>query len=119
MPMNIRDGVFLSIGVAALVLAWPHAFQWMADGGNILDPVSFFRDAMTPGGTAAFLTIDVLAIWVVFMIWVVGDAARIGLGVKWGVAFALLSYVGVSFAFPVYLIVRDRFLARKSAPGTH
>jgi hypothetical protein len=62
----------------ALVLTWPHAFQWMAAGWNIFNPVAFFGDAMKPGGTAAFLSIDTAIAWLVFMVWVVfEDWARV------------------------------------------
>jgi len=45
---------------------------------------------------------------------VVGDTQRIGMGAKWGWFFVALSYIGVSMAFPVYLITRERFLDRRA-----
>ncbi|OSC31563.1 hypothetical protein B8W69_03720 [Mycobacterium vulneris] len=111
---NIRHAFFLLAGGVALILTWPHAFEWMAAGGNILDPFAFFRDAIAAGGTAAFLAIDMAIAWLVFMVWVVTDSKRIGLGYKWGWAFVAMSYVGVSLAFPVYLVARERFLAKQS-----
>lgn len=109
----VRHLFFLLAGVVALLLTWPHAFGWVAAGGNILDPVQFFGDAMAPGGTAAFLSIDMAIAWLVFMVWVVFDAKRIGLGYKWGAFFIVLSYIGVSMAFPVYLVTRERYLDRR------
>lgn len=116
---NIRHGAYLVAGLAALLLTWPYAFDWMSDGGNILNPIAFFGDAIDAGGTASFLSIDMLIAWAVFIVWVLTDSVRIGLGRKWGVAFVVLSYIGVSMAFPVYLVVRERFLdARASHSGT-
>lgn len=112
---NIRHAFFLLAGAVALVLTWPHAFDWMGDGGNILNPIAFFGDAIDAGGTAAFLSIDMAIAWLVFMVWVVFDAQHIGLGYKWGWFFVLLSYIGVSMAFPVYLITRERYLDRREA----
>jgi hypothetical protein len=109
---NIRHAFFILAGIAALVLTWPRAFQWMADGGNILNPIAFFGDAIAPGGTAAFLSIDMAIAWLVFMVWVVFDSKGIGLGYKWGWFFVALSYIGVSMAFPVYLVTRERFLEK-------
>ena len=43
---NIRHTFFILAGAVALVLTWPHAFRWMAAGGNILNPVEFFGDAI-------------------------------------------------------------------------
>ncbi|AJE87247.1 hypothetical protein SLNWT_6871 [Streptomyces albus] len=97
------------------MLTWPYAFDWMADGGNILNPVAFFGDAISPGGTAAFLAIDMAIAWAVFMVWVVFDAKRIGLGYRWGAVFVVLSYIGVSMAFPVYLVTRERHLGKRGA----
>jgi hypothetical protein len=114
-PLSIRHTLYLAAGVLALVLTWPHAFSWMDHGGNILNPIAFFGDAIKPGGTAAFLSLDMLVAWCVFMVWVVTDAKRIGLGTKWGWAFVALSYIGVSMAFPVYLVTRERFLDRSRA----
>ncbi|WP_231914266.1 hypothetical protein [Rhodococcus sp. LB1] len=34
------------------------------------------------------------------------------MGRKWGVVFVPLSYIGVSMAFPFYLVAREHFLAR-------
>jgi hypothetical protein len=114
---QIRHGVYVLLGIAAFFLTWPHAFDWMHHGGNIFNPVQFFADAVAAGGTAAFLSIDMAIAWLVFMIWVVFDSQRIGLGAKWGWIFVALSYVGVSLAFPVYLVTRERFLDRQK--GAH
>ncbi|GAA1434036.1 hypothetical protein GCM10009641_26360 [Mycobacterium cookii] len=111
---NIRHGFYVVAGAVALILTWPNAFQWMSKGGNILNPIAFFGDAIAPGGTAAFLSIDMAIAWLVFMVWVVSDSSRIGLGHKWGWVFVALSYIGVSMAFPVYLVTRERFLEKHS-----
>ena len=111
---NIRHAFYILAGAVALVLTWPHAFQWIAAGGNILNPVEFFGDAIAAGGTAAFLSIDMAIAWLVFMVWVVSDSKRIGLGYKWGWAFVALSYIGVSMAFPVYLVTRERYLEKRA-----
>jgi hypothetical protein len=111
---TIRHGFYILAGAVALVLTWPHAFQWIAAGGNILNPVDFFGDAISAGGTAAFLSIDMAIAWLVFMVWVVTDSKRIGLGYKWGWFFVALSYIGVSMAFPVYLVTRERYLDKRA-----
>ena len=113
MAQNIKHAFFIVLGIAALLLTWPHAFEWMRNGGNILNPFDFFGDAIKAGGTAAFLSIDMAIAWLVFMIWVVFDAHRIGMGYKWGWFFVALSYIGVSMTFPFYLVTRERFLDRK------
>lgn len=114
---TIRHGFYILIGIAALFLTWPHAFEWMRAGGNILDPLSFFMGPINAGGTSAFVTFDLVIVWIVYMVWVVFDARRIGMGAKWGWFFLALSWIGVSMAFPVYLVARERFLDRKAQQG--
>ncbi|HYP57997.1 MAG TPA: DUF2834 domain-containing protein [Beijerinckia sp.] len=110
MSTNVRHAFFIIIGVIALLVTWPHAFEWMRNGGNILNPIQFFADAINAGGSAAFLSLDMAIAWVVFMVWVVFDTRRIGMGIKWGWFFVALSYIGVSMAFPFYLVTRERFI---------
>ncbi|MEB3030075.1 DUF2834 domain-containing protein [[Mycobacterium] nativiensis] len=110
---NIRHAFYIAAGIAALLLTWPHAFDWMANGGNILNPFDFFGDAIAAGGTAAFLSIDMAIAWAIFMVWAVTDSKRIGAGQKWGWAFVALSYIGVSMAFPFYLVFRERYIANR------
>jgi hypothetical protein len=92
-----------------------HGLQWIAGGGNLINLTSFFIDSYKSGSAAAFLTVDIAIAWATFMIWVVGDAAKIGLGTKTGWAFIGLSFLGTCFAFPLYLVVRERHLAGKAA----
>ncbi|WP_368680259.1 DUF2834 domain-containing protein (plasmid) [Rhodococcus opacus] len=111
---NVRHALYIVTGIAAVLLTWPYAFDWMSAGGNILNPITFFGDGIGPGGTAAFLSIDMLIAWAVFTVWVVTDTVRIGMGLKSGVLFVALSYIGVSMAFPFYLVARERFLIRNA-----
>ena len=67
MSTNIKHAVFLILGILALIVTWPHAFDWMRAGGNILNPIDFFRDAIAAGGTAAFLSLDMLIAWIVLI----------------------------------------------------
>lgn len=111
--MNIRHMFYLVIGLFGAIATWSYGFQWIADGGNVFNPVEFFADGIRPGGTAAFLSIDMAVTWAVFLVWVCQDCMKIGLGKKWAAFFVVLTYIGVCFTFPVYLIVRERYLARK------
>lgn len=118
MSTTLRHGILIIISIAAFVLTWPYAYDWMRAGGNILNPVAFFRDAIVLGKTAAFLSLDAMFMWLTYMIWVLFDAQRIGLGPKWGVFFIFLSYLGVSMAFPVYIVVRERHLDKRARSGS-
>ncbi len=112
---SIKHAFLILIAVASLFVTWPFAFDWMQAGGNILNPLSFFVDPFRLGGASAFLTVDIAVVWIAYLVWVVPDAIRIGLGKKWGWTFFALSYLGTCFAFPIYLVVRERHLAKTGA----
>lgn len=117
MTQSLKHVALIIVAVMSLVLTWPHAFGWMAAGGNIFNAYDFFADAIRPGGTSAFLSLDILIVWVVYIAWVITDAPRIGAGLKWGLLFAALSYLGVCFSFPLYIVFRERHIDRNPAQG--
>lgn len=113
MSMNLRHAIYLITGIVALISLYPHAFDYMNAGGNFWNPIEFFGTGIAAGGAAAVLSTEMVAVCIVFWIWVIVDSRQIGLGTKWGVLFAIISYFGISFFFPLYLIVRERFLAKR------
>ena len=113
--MTLRHTLYIALALTGLVWCWMHGIAWIAAGGNIVNLPSFFIESYQSGNAAAFLTIDIAIVWAAFMIWVVGDAAKIGLGTKTGWIFIGLSFLGTCFAIPLYLIVRERHLAGRAA----
>ena len=112
-----RHALYIAAAIVSLIWAWMKGFAWIEGGGNILNLPSFFIDAYNSGDAAAFLTIDILFVWGIFIVWVISDAARIGLGTGKGILFALLSGLGTCFAFPLYLVVRERHLDSQQRAG--
>ena len=112
-----RHALYLLIAFVSAGAAWAFGIAWMQGGGNILNLPSFFLDAFRAGDAAAFLTIDILAAWVVYMIWVVPDAVRVGLGARTGWLFLALSFIGTCFALPLYLVRRERHLVKTGQAG--
>lgn len=115
--MAARHALYIAIAILSAAAAWWHGIAWVRGGGNLLLLPTFFLDAYRSGSAAAFLTIDILAAWIVFMIWVVPDAKRVGLGANKGWLYLALSFIGTCFAFPLYLVARERHLARTGAAG--
>ncbi len=113
--MNIRHALYCILAFTGLVWCWYHGIAWIAGGGNLLNLPSFFIDSYKSGSAAAFLTIDIAIVWATYLIWVVGDARKIGLGAGKGWLFFGLSFLGTCFAFPLYLVLRERHLAGKVA----
>ena len=115
---QLKHAVLIFISIASLFVAWPHGWDWMQAGNNILNFPSFFIQPYQMGGAAAFLTVDILVCWAAYLIWVVPDAKRIGLGAKVGWIFFFLSYLGTCFALPLYLVVRERHLDKQKGAAS-
>src|SRR3546814_19690400 len=109
---GVRHALYVAIAIVSAVAAWWHGIAWVQEGGDLVNLPSFFLDAYHSGNAAAFLTIDILAAWAVFLLWVVPDARRIGLGTRTGWLYFGLSFVAPCFAFPLYLVVPARHFAR-------
>lgn len=114
--MAVRHALFVLIAILSTIAAWWHGIAWVQEGGNLLLLPTFFLDAFRSGSAAAFLTIDILAAWIVFMIWVVPDAKQVGLGASKGWLYLALSFIGTCFAFPLYLVARERHLSKSANP---
>ncbi len=109
-----RHALFVAAAAISLVWVWTKGFGWPTEGGNLINLPGFFMDAYNSGNAAAFLTIGNLFVWGVFLVWVIADAKRIGLGTGTGVTFAMLSLLGMCFAFPLHLVRRERWLERRN-----
>lgn len=113
--LTFKHLIFIALAILGVGWCWMHGLAWMMAGGNILNLPGFFIESYNSGSAAAFLTVDIAIAWATFMIWVVGDAAKIGLGAGKGWLFVGLSFLGTCFAFPIYLVVRERHLAAREA----
>jgi hypothetical protein len=112
MTISPKHMFYVFIAFSALILTMSHGIAWAMAGGNLLNLPSFWIDAYNSGNAAAFLTVDAFVVWVCFMAWVIGDAKAIGLGAKTGALFVALTFLAISFAFPLYLVVRERHMAK-------
>jgi len=85
-----------------LLVPWWFNLRYFADGGSVL-PQVFFRDAMANALTTA-ITLDVYLAAVAFSAWVLGERC---VRRPWLVVVACFG-VGLSFALPLYLLLRRR-----------
>ena len=112
---------YITIGVFALVLTWVHLPPYLGSGfveGN----VQFWKDALLNANPAStFLAVDILFFVLAAEIWMVVDSRRIGMRFVWAY-IAVGTFIGISFAFPIYLAMREKHLMSTnstSAPLKH
>jgi uncharacterized membrane protein YhaH (DUF805 family) len=87
-----------------LVATWYFNLQYFAGGGSVA-PAAFFSAAGANALTTA-ITIDVYIAAVVFSAWVITERKR-HRAPRPGLYIVLCFAVGLAFAFPLYLAVRE------------
>ena len=96
---------WLVLVALGLLVPWWFNLRYFADGGSVL-PQVFFRDAMANALTTA-ITLDVYLAAVAFSAWVLGERR---VRRPWLIVAACFG-VGLSFALPLYLLLRRRRIA--------
>jgi hypothetical protein len=108
-PPEAAYAMLALIGLAGTV--WFNA-RYVLGGGDLRDPVGFFRLGFV-NAAASSLTTDLLVAFVVFALWSVIESRRIRMSFGW--AYPLLALVtAFAFAFPLYLLLRERHLRTRT-----
>ncbi len=78
------------------------------DAGFIGANLAFWKDTVaTPAST--FIVVDILVLAAAVFVWMFGECRRLGLRGVWAYFLASV-FIGVSFAFPLFLAHRQRAL---------
>ena len=99
---NGRARVFLVLGMLGLLGQLALLGAFLADQG--LAPGEFV-DQMFASTIAALALADLVACFVVFLVWMPREAGRAGIRRSW--PFALATLGGLCFAFPLFLYYRE------------
>lgn len=104
--------VYAVLAVIGLVATWAFNIVFFQSGGS-LAPAVFFGSAFANALTTS-ITLDVYLAALVFSIWAWSEARRVGM--RWPALYIALCFgVALAVAFPLFLAVRERALARRSA----
>lgn len=101
------ERLLIALGLLGLVGTWAQGFHYLGHGllgGNVL----FWQEAVaTPAST--FLTVDILVLAAAVFVLMFAEGRRLGMGagLLWG-CFLVSLFVGISFAVPVFLALRQR-----------
>jgi hypothetical protein len=101
--------VYAVIGLAALIGTQVVLVQYMTSDG-----VSLFDDVVA-NGAATFSLIDLLAVAVIGLVFMVAEGRRLGMRFLW--VYVVLTFaVAISVSLPLFLIARQVQLAKERAP---
>jgi hypothetical protein len=110
-----QEILYLLLAVIGLAGTWAQGYGYLRlgiVGGN----VQFWKDAFA-GPASAFLSVDILVLAAAVFVWLFGEGRRLGIAAGWMWAcFLGALLIGISFAVPLFLAVRERRL-RLQRPG--
>jgi hypothetical protein len=102
--------VYGILGVIGLV-----GTQVVLFGGYMSSDDGSLVDQMVANGAATFMLIDLLAVALIALVFMVAEGRRIGMRFLW--VYVLLTFlVAISVALPLFLIVRQVHLAGERQP---
>jgi hypothetical protein len=95
--------VYAVLGLAALIGTQVVLFDYLASDGNLMDDV-------VANGAATFSLIDLLAVALVGLVFMIAEGRRLGMRFLW-VYVVVTFLVAISVALPAFLIARQVHLA--------
>ena len=104
--------VFGLLAILGLVLPWCFNLQFLAAGGSLLD----FLRAGFANAAVSSVTVDILIAAGAFLIWMIVEARRLGMR-HWWIYVVLTFSIAFAFAFPLFLLMRERRLQELSTHG--
>lgn len=113
--MSGREAVYGLLSASGLVIPWFFNVQYVTQGGSLVDIAAFFRLGFV-NAAASSLTSDLLIAFAVFVLWAVLESRRLGMRAGW--IYPLLGFlVSFAFAFPLFLLQRERHLRMTAGGG--
>lgn len=108
MGYRFRVVAFAMLAVAGAACTWYFNIRFAVEAGGVFSLADFIRQGFA-NPAAASLTSDVAIAAVAFLLWLPFEARRLAMRRWW--LYALLTVtVAFAFAFPLFLLMRERRL---------
>lgn len=115
MQPTIRTLLFGLLALAGAAVTWYFNIRFMLDAGGAFSLAAFIKDGFA-NPAAASLASDVSIGAVAFLLWLPFEARRLGMR-RWWVYGVLTLGVAFAFAFPLFLLMRERRLEQIKTGG--
>jgi hypothetical protein len=112
--MNTREKLLLTLTVVGFLV--PNAMVVVFTAQNGLDPGQFLADCFETLPSAQ-LAADLVICFLAFTVWAAWDGPRSGVR-RWWLTIPASLLVGLCFALPLYLLMRERGLRLSPAVST-
>ncbi len=112
---KILIATYFLLSVLGLVATWYYNFQYFAASDSI-NFVPYLKTLLVNPATTA-VTIDIYFAALVFSVWAVQESKRVGM--RWPVIYIVLCFgVGIAFAFPLFLAIREKIISQTDSTNT-
>jgi hypothetical protein len=115
MKPTFRTILFGLLVLAGAAVTWYFNIRFMIDAGGAFSLAAFIKDGFA-NPAAASLASDVSIAAMAFLLWLPLEARRLGMR-RWWVYGVLTLGVAFAFAFPLFLLMRERRLEQIKAHG--
>lgn len=109
MSSRSRQAVYASLALIGVVVTWTYNLQFIAERGGF--SVREFIAACYANAASTSITNDLLVVVALFLYWSWGEARRLGMR-HWWVYVPLTFGIAIAFAFPLFMCMRERALAK-------
>ena len=110
--MSKRERLFALLAVAGLVLTWYHNLHFLAETGSL--DIRDFVIACFVNHASASIAWDVSIAAATFLSWSYVEARRLQMA-RWWLMPVLTFGIALAFAFPLFLLLRERRLRSASS----
>lgn len=104
------DAGLLVLSAVALWVSWSN-FLPLIEKHGFVGATLIFWELVRVNEAARFITTDAFVLGVLSCWWLLGEAKRLGMKSAWAYIAASL-FIGISFAFPLFLVHRNHLMAR-------
>jgi hypothetical protein len=115
MQLTFRTILYGLLALAGAAVTWYFNIRFMVDAGGVFSLAQFIKDGFA-NPAAASMASDVSIGAVAFLLWLPFEARRLAMR-RWWVYAVLTLGVAFAFAFPLFLLMRERRLEQIKAAG--
>jgi hypothetical protein len=115
MQPTFRTILYGLLALAGAAVTWYFNIRFMIDEAGVFSLATFIKNGFA-NPAAASMASDVLIGAVAFLLWLPFEARRLAMR-RWWVYAVLTLSVAFAFAFPLFLLMRERRLEQIKASG--
>jgi hypothetical protein len=112
--MTAREAIYAVLALLGFAVTWYFNIIYMQSGGSFLDMPAVISLLYANPLSSSF-TSDLLVAFFAFVVFSIAEGRRVGMRAWW--LYPLLGLtLAFAFAFPLFLLMRERHLRREAAP---